>query len=306
MNEIRIGHLSTAYHTSMVLLGRREWERDAELALRWELYPTGPRIIDAMGMGDLDMGYVGLPPAIVGIDKGVRLKCVAGGHVEGTVIIAGMKCRSLERLGYKTRATLEQFNCIGSPSKGSIHDVIIRDLLKKEGLAQRVTVKNYPWADLLVNALENGEIDAAIGTPSLAAVAIQAGFGRIIFQPKELWPFNPSYGIMAREEIIEESPWLIESFLRIHRKASILIREHPQRAIEIISKVIGVVDEEFVFTARDISPRYCTSIPPEFIEATMAFVKALRALRYIKNPLREEDIFDRSFIERVHPEAHHY
>ena len=303
---IRIGHLSTAYHTSMVLMGMQKWVRDAKLELRWELYSTGPRIIKALGRGDLDMGYVGLPPAIVGIDKGARLKCVAGGHVEGTVIIAGMKYRSLEEQDYKTRATLEQFNCIGSPSRGSIHDVIIRDLLKKEGLSQRVAVKNYPWADLLVNALEKGEIDAAIGTPSLTAVVIQGGVGRIIFQPKELWPFNPSYGIVVKEEIIKEFPRTIESFLRTHRKASAFIRKHPQGAAEIISKVIGVVDEEFVLTALGISPRYCTSLPPEFIDATMAFVKMLRALRYIKKPLRGEDIFDRSFIERVHPETHHY
>jgi NitT/TauT family transport system substrate-binding protein len=308
MIEIRIGHLSTAYHTSLVLMGKREWEVDAGLALKWELYPTGPRIIEAMMAGDLDLGYVGLPPVIVGIDKDARLKCVAGGHVEGTVLIAGLKYRSLEELDYKTRAALKQFEgrCIGSPSRGSIHDVVIRDLLKREGLAGKVAVKNYPWADLLVNALEEGEVDAAIGTPSLAAVAMEGSVGRIIFSPSQLWPFNPSYGIVAREEFITEVPKAIESFLRIHRKASILIREHPQRASGIISKVIGVVDEEFVLTVLGISQRYCTGLPREFIEATMAFAKTLRDLGYIKRHLREEDIFDRSFIKRVHPEAHHY
>ena len=38
----------------------------------------------------------------------------------------------------------------------------------------------------------------------------------------------------------------------------------------------------------------------------MQFVEALHALRYIKRLLNVEDIFEFRFIEKVHPEPHHY
>lgn len=304
--KLSIGHLSTAYHTSLVLIGKKEWGKNAGLDLNWELYPTGPKIIEALGRGELDLGYVGLPPAIIGVAEGAELKCVAGGHVEGTVMVAGVEHRSLVEMRYDTKKTLEQFNVVGSPSKGSIHDVIIRALLKKEGLTGRVAVKNYPWADLLLEALETGEIDAALGTPALAVVAEQGRIGRMIFKPKELWPFNPSYGIVVREGFLDEFQKSVEGFLHLHRKASALIRGDPYKAARIISEVIGVVDEDFVLRVLGVSPRYCTSLPDEYAGATMAFVKAMMDLEYTRNPLREEDIFDRSLIEKLHPEAHHY
>ena len=40
---------------------------------------------------ELDIGYIGLPPAIIGIEQGVPIKCVAGGHVEGTILCAKKK-----------------------------------------------------------------------------------------------------------------------------------------------------------------------------------------------------------------------
>jgi NitT/TauT family transport system substrate-binding protein len=38
----------------------------------------------------------------------------------------------------------------------------------------------------------------------------------------------------------------------------------------------------------------------------MKFVTTLHALGYIPRPIREEEIFDRSLIEQVHPGPHHY
>ena len=88
ITKLRIGHLSTAYHTNFILMADDILETDLGVELDWSLFGTGPLMVDAFKKGKLDIGYMGLPPAIVGIDKGVPIKCVAGGHVNGTIMVA--------------------------------------------------------------------------------------------------------------------------------------------------------------------------------------------------------------------------
>ena len=159
--KLRIGHLSTFYHTAFVLMGTG-WLADAGIDARWRLFPSGPDIVKALGAGEIDLAYIGLPPAMIGIARGLTVKCVAGGHVEGTVLVARGRYLGIDELGDE-RAVLEQFTAqvIGCPPRGSIHDIIIRDLLARyDGL--NIRVHNFAWADFALAALTDGEIEAAI------------------------------------------------------------------------------------------------------------------------------------------------
>ncbi|MGV8088645.1 MAG: ABC transporter substrate-binding protein, partial [Methanothrix sp.] len=83
---LKIGYLPTLYHTSFVLRASGRMD-DLGIKATWKLFPNGPDMIEAFGREELDLGYLGLPPAMIGINRGLRIKCVAGGHVEGTVLI---------------------------------------------------------------------------------------------------------------------------------------------------------------------------------------------------------------------------
>ncbi|MFQ5553330.1 MAG: ABC transporter substrate-binding protein, partial [Thermoplasmata archaeon] len=212
-DPFRIGHLSTFYHTSLLLMSP-EW-RGASVAAEWELFPTGPAMMKAFREGRLDVGYIGLPPAMIGIGRGVPILCVAGGHMEGTVVIGPAGSKSLEELNGNLSTTLAQFRdgAIGTPTEGSIHDVILRDLLRREGLVDEVEVKNFIQADLLPDALADGDLVAAAGTPALAVAGERWVGSKLLVPPSYLWPHNPSYGVVAREDVIEETPARLEAFL---------------------------------------------------------------------------------------------
>ncbi len=301
--SLKIGHLSTAYHTALIINGSGWGEA---LGVEWRLYPTGPAMIKAMARNDIDVAYIGLPPAMIGINRGMGIKCVAGGHVEGTLLLGGKEHYTLG-----DRSMGEVFGqfmggVIGVPAAGSIHDVIIRDLLWKNALGGEVEVRNYPWSDQIVEALEAGDIDGAAGTPSMAAVVLEGGIGKILIPSERMWPFNPSYGIVVRDELIREHPGRVMDFLRLHKRASQLLRESPREAAKIAAGVLGVVDEGFVLRVCSISPRYCTSLSRKYMDAAMAFVPVLRRLGYVTKNLREEEVFYPEFIQRIHPEDPHY
>ncbi|MFQ5919903.1 MAG: ABC transporter substrate-binding protein, partial [Thermoplasmata archaeon] len=196
-HQFQIGHLSTFYHTSLLLMSP-EWT-GASVAADWELFPTGPAMMDGFAKGRLDIGYIGLPPAMIGMARGVPIRCIAGGHMEGTVVIGPSESKSLRELQGDLSTTLAQLRggAVGTPTAGSIHDVIVRDLLRRQGLQDDVEVKNFFVADLLPDALADGEIVAAAGTPALAVAGDRWVGSKLLIPPSHLWPHNPSYGIVA-------------------------------------------------------------------------------------------------------------
>lgn len=301
-NQLRIGYLSTVYHTSFLLQGTNILKHQ-NIQPEWTLFPSGPDMIAAMEIGQLDLGYIGLPPAIIGIDRGADLRCIAGGHIEGTVLIGGDQIVPFNRCSGMNEF-LSQFTAIGSPPRGSIHDVIVSSLIKRYGMEDRIRVVHYPWADFIPDALLRGEIQAGVGTPPLAVTARQYANAEIIMPPESLWPYNPSYGIIVTGEM-HDSP-LLSRFLMAHEEASEMIRHDPVVSAQKVSYVTGMHDQAFIQEAYHISPKYCASLPPAYIASTMAFVEVLSDTGYIQNPLSKNEIFDTTLIDEVHPTPPHY
>ena len=304
LHVLRAGYLSTVYHTSFILKGTGILH-DYGLKAEWTLFPSGPDMVNAMQEGSIDIGYTGLPPVIIGIDRGVKLQCIAGGHIEGTVLIAGDHVKTLhECSGMQDFFSQFHGKAIGCPPRGSIHDVIVHALLEESGM-EDITVTNYPWADFIPDALTRGEIAVAAGTPALAVTARRYAVAKIVMPPSSVWPYNPSYGIVIGGEMPVD-PDVLSRFLRAHEEACERIRHDPAGCAQIVSAVTGMVDPEFVLEAYRISPKYCAALPAEYIASTMRFVRTLHQTGYIQKPVEQERIFDPALIAEVHPSPAHY
>lgn len=305
--KLRIGYLSTFYHTAIVLMTRTDLAVRLGMEPEWTLFGTGPAIMQAFSRDELDLAYVGLPPAIIGRDQGADVRCVAGGHMEGTVLAGKKRWRGYPDLA-DIAAVLGQFQdrIIGVPGRGSIHDVILRHALAEAGLEDRVCVRNYPWADLVTEAVVKDEVDAAMGTPALAVAVRRFAGGKVLFPPSLLWPHNPSYGIVVSRQFLERSRRIVREFLTLHEEASALLRERPDAAAACIAGYVGVVDEAFVLETLAISPKYCAQLTESYIASTMDFVRTLHRRASVRKELTREEIFDRSLIDEVHPEQDHY
>lgn len=305
--KLKIGHLSTFYHTAVLMMAHPELLSKVDIHPEWKLFGTGPAIVKAFEDGVIDLAYIGLPPAIIGIDRGVPIKCISGGHVEGTVGCAGLQYRGYPELE-DIAAVLQQFQGlkIGVPGKGSIHDVILRDCLRRCGLSDAIDVVNFKWADLVTEAIARKEVAAAFGTPALAVAIRRFADGKIIYPPSLLWPNNPSYGIVVNLSFLKKEYQLVEEFLLCHEEAASFLRNSPEESAKLIARYIRVVDESFIFETIGVSPKYCAQITSDYINSTIQFVKALRDLGYIKQNLRVDEIFDTILINKIHPEKDHY
>lgn len=273
----------------------------------WRLFGNGPAIVTAFEKGELDLAYIGLPPAIIGIGRGAEIVCIAGGHMEGTVISAKKRYRGspeISDLGVILRqlAGLR----VGVPGNGSIHDVILRECLERYGLKNDIEVVNFTWSDRLLEAVVKDEVAAAVGTPALAVAVRRYADGTILYPPSQLWPHNPSYGILAARDFLASKREAAEKFLVLHEEAASFLRSSPAEAARLIARYVGFIDEEFVLDTLRVSPKYCAQITGEYISCTIEFVKVLKRLGYITREPASEEIFDLSLINRVHPEKDHY
>lgn len=296
---MKIGYLSTLYHTSFQIKSMQP--KIQKETLEWKLFSSGPAMVKAFSAGEINLGYVGLPPVMIGLSRGMELKCVAGGHIEGTVLVATEEFDSYN-ISTDVDSLISQFEgkTIGVPSRGSIHDVILRKIAANKD----IKIKNYPWADFIPGALQDGVIDAGVGTPAMAVAA--GGGTQIIIPPHLLWPWNPSYGIVSSAAIIDENPEFIRDFLIIHENSCNFIKNNPLPAAEIVSKELGIKDINFALNTFRISPGYCASLPLEYIESTLKFITELKKQGYLNSMMKKKDIFYTKIIDKVHPERNHY
>ena len=310
LKELNIGHLSTAYHSNWIIMGNDELEKDLNMKVNWSLFGTGPLMIEAFKQEKLDLGYMGLPPALIGIDNGVPIKCVAGGHVEGTIMIGKKNHKPISLVNNDMGKVLEQFKgkIIGTPSVGSIHDAILNFYLEKHELKDKVTVKNYKQAEYIATDMEKDLVDGGVGTPALAVFAQTILDSHLIVPPDCFLPNNPSYGIFFHENLIENNPEMVIKFLEHHKKASQLLRDDQDKAAEIISKTFTILNNnrQYAKDVLEISPKYCISLSEGYLKSTEGFVNTMHTLGYIKEKLTSSEIFTYDFVEQVHPEKDHY
>jgi NitT/TauT family transport system substrate-binding protein len=307
LKKVRIGHLSTFYHTSILLMAQGDADARLGEEVEWRLMGTGPAIMKAFQQKELDLAYVGLPPAIIGIANGIDAICIAGGHMEGTVLVGGPLVDGFPKIK-DLGVILRQFQglAIGVPGTGSIHDVILRDCLERHGLNKQINVVNFPWADQVTEAMVRHEVTAAVGTPALAVAIGRFAGGRILYPPSQLWPNNPSYGIVADRGFLSRERGIIERFLVLHEEAAAFIRREPRKAARLIADFVSVVDEHFVLDTFAVSPKYCAGLTTDYVDSTMKFVPVLRKLGFIHQEIDENTVFARELIDRVHPEKDHY
>lgn len=300
MKELRIGHLSTMYHSSFILMSNN-WLKNAGIEPQWKLFGGGPAMVRAFENKEIDIGYIGLPPTMIGIDRGLKAKCIAGGHVEGTVMITTAAYRTLDECNNNNTLFLEQFRglSIACPPAGSIHDVIIRNYIKEAGLEEDIRVLNYEWADMIPEAIMDGEIKVAVGTPSLAVVAKRYCNAKVVISPEKLWPDNPSYGIIASQDMINSSPDTLLKFIELHERACLFVSKNTEEASELVADTIKMVDADFIHDMYMISPKYTAKVSEEYIASTMQFVDVLHELGYISGKLIQEDIFDLRFVKEL-------
>jgi len=287
--EIRVGYLrGDVHHAAYFLNKARDYWSKAGLRVKGYEFSAGPEEMEAFRAGELDLGYVGCPPAITAISRGTDVRIIAAVNYEGSSLVVR---KDLYERGLVDVRGLRG-RTIAMPLWGSIQSVMLVDLLMKYNITRdMVSLQQMPPADM-VTLMEAKGIDAFIAWEPFPSLAVSKGIGVKLLESSELWPNHPCCVLVASRKIIEENPGLVRKFLEAHIEATRLIGEDPVGAAKALSKEIRVPEEVILSSFKSI--KY--SARPD-VGGVLKFVDVLYQLGLIKQRPSAAEIFDLRFYE---------
>lgn len=297
---LRVGYLPALCQSAVVLKPLQLIEKKLGVSVEWRQYSAGPALVQAFAQGQLDMGFLGMAPTLVAVDKGVPIKAVASTHTEGADFIgrALPEYRGLDELG-DVKAVLQQFRgkVIGVPAKGSIQDAILRDVLRSAGLVpdKDVTVLNVQAAPSLPGMLANGDIDAMIVWPPFGTKAVMEGSGKLLVDAHHLWPESPLTLVAVSQDMIDNYPEFVSALVTLHAQASTFMMAYPDQAASVAAKFLDLPYDVIRRSFND-NPLYTAFPSAGYLAATDRLAVSLKESGYVEHDLGSSDVFDLSFV----------
>jgi len=161
-----------------------------------------PEMKEALVSGYLDATFMIAPLALALREGGVPVKIVYLGHRDGTALMVHKESNIYSIKDLKGKK-------IAIPNRYSNQHLIVFKGLKDNGMTTKdVTLLEMPPPDMPA-ALSTKAVDAIIAGEPLMAKTELDGYGRVLFQAKELWPNFISCVLVAPQRTIDGHPeWL--------------------------------------------------------------------------------------------------
>ncbi|HVM33477.1 MAG TPA: aliphatic sulfonate ABC transporter substrate-binding protein [bacterium] len=226
---VRIGYQPTS---SAILLGKDKGFYEKAFAplnavVEYDLFLSGPLIIEATAGKRLDLMCVGNLPPLIGYSNGVDVKVIAKAAFNPATNAVLVKPQSpIESVAdLKGKRVAVQ---VGS----SVH-YFLEQVLKGSGLGLKdVELVNLPGPDQ-GPALQSGSVDAIVLWMPYRTQLEQAGKARVLVDSSNV-PGNLSL-YMTRGAFGQAHPQLVEAFLAATKKSNDYLRRHPREALRLLA-----------------------------------------------------------------------
>ena len=281
-DTVRIGHLPSDHDSALFVAQAQDQFEKNGINVEVTQFNNGGDLMTAIAAGDIDVGYVGITPAMSSISTGVPVKVVSGAQTEGSglVVDKDSNINSIADLKGKTVAT---------PGAATIQQMLLTDALKENGLSiDDVKVTNLKAAQM-VDAIKSNQIDAFIVWEPYSTIAVQSNEGKLLMNSSEIEPGHPCCCIVATDDFIANHPDELDTILDIHENATKYINENPQEAAKLLPEDI-VPDKEI---QGDIlaNTNFISGLDDDYKQNVMDFMNLEVELGVLNQTLNESQIF---------------
>ena len=239
-NILRIGYLPVLNHAQAVIgLANGDFQKAVgkDIAIKPEVFDSGPPIIEALLANEIDLAYIGPNPTINGYieSDGKALKIISGASSGGAVFVVrnDSGIESTKDFANKKFAT---------PQVGNTQDVALRKYLLQNGYKTKaeggtVEVISAQISDIYTLMLQK-RIDGAWVPEPWGAKLVKEANGRIFLDERVLWPQGEyvTAHIIARTDYLVNNPETIKKFLAAHVDETIWINSHKSEAMQLFNK----------------------------------------------------------------------
>ncbi|WP_296894726.1 ABC transporter substrate-binding protein [uncultured Methanobrevibacter sp.] len=223
---VKIGYLPTDHDSALFVANATGMFKDAGIDVELYEYNNGGDMMSAMASGELDVGYVGIPPVIYSISKGVPVKIVAGAQNEGSGLLShSSSVKSITDLKGKTIAT---------PGEASIQSVLLKYDLKKHGLSTSDIESPTMKVSSMNDALKTDGIDAMLTYEPYVTISKDINNQTLVENSADILPDHPCCVVIMNQKFLSGESDKSSKILDIHKRATEKIKENPQGAIQYL------------------------------------------------------------------------
>jgi len=201
--------------------------KDHGLYLDFVLTPSSAEMVTFLGTGQVDAGLMPYTSFIALYDKGAPVTVVAGGGIEGLVLIAQPGLDSPDKLKGKTLGTLQMDTL----------EVMPYDWLKKHNVNFKdINVRYMGNTPEAVEAFRAGALDLICTVEPYASSLLNDVKGSVkLTDGTDIYGAGYTDCVLAvRNDLIKQNPTAIKALIKGMMKAQLMAENQPEEALKIL------------------------------------------------------------------------
>jgi len=222
----------------------------------WKQLGTGPVIRDAMVAGEVDIGFMGISPFLVGWDKGAQWKiCTASGSQPVILVTNKQNISNLKDFTVHDK--------IATPALASIQHILLAMQAEKElgnahALDNNLLSVTHP--DAMAGLLSKKDVTAHFSSPPYLYKELQDSAITEVLDGEDAFgqEFTFIFGV-ATEKFHDANPSTYNAFIGAFNEAVAFINNHPQEAAAILAPQYQYSEEETWRYLTWEGTNYCTT-----------------------------------------------
>ncbi len=212
------------------------------VTINWQQFGGPTAIRESMMNGEVDFGFMGIAPVLIGIDNGMEWKYATGISSNQVAIVTDSPDK-------KTLADFTEEDRIAILSPGCTQHVLLCMLAKEQlgdpmALDSQLVSMTHP--DALQALLSNTEITAHVATPPYIQKEVQAGM-TIMATGEEIMgkPFTFISGVAMTDFYENHRDWY-DAFIEALDESIDYINENMEECVRILAPVYGISEEDLM------------------------------------------------------------
>lgn len=286
-DEISVAYIPSDHEAALfVALAQNSFSK-AGLKVKSTQMSTGSDVISAVASGDIDIGYVGVVPALTGISQDEPIKIVGAVNLDGSGIVVGSNSN------ISTIPDLKGTK-MASPGVSSIQQVLLLYELQKYNMTASDLDILQVNIFMLPSTLASNKVDAYIAYQPFVSLLPYRNMGKVMMYSDQILKDHPCCVIIARQDFIDNHPEDLQTFLNVHQNATEFVNNNQNETANLISTQITTnPDLEKMSLPHTV---FVSRVDKTFQANVMNFLKIEQELGYMKKNLTEDQIFDSRFL----------
>lgn len=224
---VRVGYLTAdIHHLPLFTAIEKGWFLGKGIRFEYKPYANGPLEMMAMGVGEIDIGYVGIVPALLfKVNWNVGAVVVAASNREGSALVVDEAINSVEELDGATLAT---------PGEQQVQYYLL-SLVESQ---YNITINKVPIVPLtgMEPALQQKSIKGFIAWEPFPARSVRNNVGKILLTSHDIWPDHPCCVLVVSSKFLQDHSDIVESVVENHMAATDFIEENHDEAVSVGAK----------------------------------------------------------------------